>query len=296
MRREVILTILFASVLSVLTLNAQTASFLNVPENAREVAMGGLTAVGDAADVLDDDSMAAAVSYFRWSPKGTASNDINAEIGYDFGKLAVMAEAKISGTGAYPLFDDFGAPLGEYKPGDHMVGLGASYAITPKIAVSLMAKYVGSDLAPEAKATAFCADVNLVFRHKDLSVGVLAANLGTKLNYGVSSVPLPMLLKAGVQNEFHFGEKMGLLLGADAGFVSQGNYNAVTASAGLDFKMFDMLSVMAGYHFSSNREFESSYISAGLGVDVSVISISAAYLVGPAPMSGTLCATLGVRF
>ena len=187
-------------------------------------------------------------------------------------------------------------PSYEYKPNEMMAGIGAAYAITDGLAVSVLAKYVGSSLAPEAKANAFCADVNLLYRNKDLTVGLLAANLGSSLDFGTAKVALPMAVKAGAAYDLGLGENFDLQLGLDAGYMAQSGHNAVVASAGADFKMFDIASVRAGYHFSSNNAFDPSYISAGLGVDVSVISISAAYLFGPSPMSGTLCAAIGVRF
>ena len=105
-----------------------------------------------------------------------------------------------------------------------------------------------------------------------------------------------MLVKAGAQNNFNFGEKLDLLVGLDAGYMTQNGHNAVTVSAGADLKMFDIASLRAGYHFSSNAAFDPSYISAGLGVDVSVVSISAAYLFGPSQVAGTLCSAIGVIF
>ena len=123
-----------------------------------------------------------------------------------------------------------------------------------------------------------------------------AANIGTKLNYSSSSAPLPMLIKAGVQNDFAFGEKFGLQIGLGAGYLAQSPNKAVVVDAGADFRMFDMFSLRAGYHYSTDVKAAPSYMSAGLGFDISMISLSAAYLIASGPVSGTLCATIGVRF
>lgn len=288
--------LLLALVASVFSMSAQTASFLNVPDDAKDLGMGGVSFVRDAECVLDDTSLNADVSYFRWSPKGVATNLIDVDVNYSFGKVGIIAEARMNGYASYPMFDGMGNGTGEYKPSEMMAGIGAAYAITDGLAVSVLAKYVGSNLAPEAKANAFCADVNLLYRNKDLTVGLLAANLGSSLDFGTAKVALPMAVKAGAAYDLGLGENFDLQLGLDAGYMTQSGHNAVVASAGADFKMFDIASVRAGYHFSSNNAFDPSYISAGLGVDVSVISISAAYLFGPSPMSGTLCAAIGIRF
>lgn len=296
MIRERCLALLFAFLLPISMLNAQSVSFLNIPEDAGNLAVGGLSAAGDAELVLGDSSVEADVTYFKWSPKGVSGNIINADAGCRFGKWAVMAEFLRYGNGEYQIFDQTGAAQGTYKPGDLMVGIGAAYAIVPGLAVSVHAKYVSSALAPEVKGSAFCADINAVYKFKILTFAALAANLGSKLNYGTSSVPLPMMMKIGAQNDFKFGEKMQLMVGADVGYLTQSEYDSFLVCAGADLKMFDMFSIRAGYHFSSNVNIEPSYVSAGLGLDVAMFSLSAAYLFGSQSMSGTLGITLGVRF
>ncbi len=290
------LAVFVALALPCLNIYAQSAAVLNVPENAEYLAEGGVTAVGDAVAVLEEDVVDAFVSYYRWSPKGVGSNIINADVSCRFNKVAVLAEFARSGNGSYILYDEAGNEQGTYKPADLVVGLGAAYAILPDLSVSLMAKYVSSNLAPEAKGSAFGVDVNAVYRFRTLKVGLLVSNIGSAISFPEAKVQLPMLIKAGAKNDFHFGEKLQLEVGLDAGYLSQYKQNSVVVSAGADLKMFRMLSVRAGYHYSSNAMLEPSYVSAGLGLDVSVISLSAACLFGSPSMSGTLCATLGVRF
>ena len=290
------LAVFIALLLPYLNIYAQSVAVLNVPENAEHLAEGGVTAVGDAVSVLEEDVVDAFVSYYRLSPRGVGSNIINADVSCRFNKVAVLAEFARSGNGSYSLYDEAGNEQGTYKPADLVVGLGAAYAILPNLSLSLMAKYVSSNLASEAKGSAFGVDLNAVYKFKTLKVGLLASNIGSAISYPETKVQQPMLMKAGVKNDFSFGEKLQLEVGVDAGYLSQFKQNSVVVSAGLDLKIFRMLSVRAGYHYSSNTMLESSYVSTGLGLDVSVISISAACLFGSPSMSGSLCATLGVRF
>ena len=288
---------ILAVVLPCLSLTAQTASFLNVPENAKEMAMGGLNVTGDASCVLDDKVMDASVSYYRWAPGALANNIINVDLSYRLGKVGILAEARTNGYQGFAMYDATGTELGTFKPSEFVAGLGAAYAVTEDLSMSLMAKFVSSKLTPEASAGAFCADFNAVYRINGLSVGLLASNLGTKLKYSdSSSATLPMLVKLGAENEFVFGEKMGLTAGLEAGYMAQAGQNTVVASAGVDFRILDMISVMAGYHFSSNSKFAPSYASAGLGFDIKGIAISAAYLISSAPIGNTLGVSLGYSF
>lgn len=296
MRTYRYLTSFIALVVSAISMNAQSVSFLNAAENSRELAMGGMNVAGDAAIVLEDNAFNASASYYRWSPKGVGTNIGSAEVGYRLGKAGIFAECRGNGYDPYPAYDGNGLATGSYRPGELSLGLGAAWAITPKLAASVLAKYVGSKLAPEAKASAFCADLNLIYRHRNLTAGLQAANIGSRLNYSTVKTPLPMMIKLGVQNDFNLGDRFRLLAGIDAGYISQGQFSTFTVSAGADLKMFDIISVMAGYRFSTDRSFEPSYLSAGLGAEISVVSIAAAYLISPAPVGNTFALSLGFSF
>lgn len=281
-------TLLIALVLTATAATAQTGSFLNIPDDVRELATGGVNAGSDAVIALDDDRIKADVSYLMWSPKGVASNIVTADLGYRLGKLAIFAEAGMNAYSPYDTYDEWGNSTGEYSPSEMFAGIGAAYRIIPGLGVSVMAKYVGSNLAEGARTSAVCADVNAVFRLKSLTVGVSGSNIG--------SGTLPMLVEAGARHSFSFGKTLKLGVGLDAGYMSQGQNGAVVASAGADLKILDMISVMAGYHFSTNTAFEPSYVSAGLGVDIAMIKISAAYLTGNPYIGNTLGITLGCAF
>lgn len=290
------LTAFVALMVSIISMNAQSGAFLNVPDNTRELAMGGMNVAGDASIVLEDNRCNASLSYFRWSPKGVGTNIGSVDLSYRLGKLGIFAEGRVNGYDSYPAYDGNGVAAGEYRPSEFSLGAGAAWAITPKVAASVLAKYIGSKIAPEAEAAAFCADMNIIYRHRNLTAGIMAANIGSSLNYSTAKTPLPMMVKAGIQNDFRFGEKTGLLVGLDAGYLSQGQFSSFVVSAGADLQIFDILSVMAGYRFSTDDSFEPSYLSVGLDADISFISISAAYLISPSPVGNTLALSLGYSF
>lgn len=282
------LTILAVITVTAISANAQRGSFLNVPQNTKELAMGSTNAGGDAEVVLDDSKVTFDASYISWSPKGVGSSIINGDFGFRIGKLAILAQGGVNSYRPYPTIDGTGNSTGEYSPSEFVAGIGAAYSIIPGLGVSLMAKYVGANLAPEAGSSAICADINAAYKLKSLTIGLTGANIG--------SGTLPMLLEAGARNTFDFGKTLKLCVGLDAGFLSQGQHNAVVASAGIDLKIIDIISVMAGYHFSSNSSFEPSYASAGLGIDIAMVRISAAYLTGNPYIGNTIGFTVGCAF
>lgn len=284
-RYIILLGILISSAFSV---KAQTGSFLNIPQNTRELAMGGVNAGSDAESALNDETIMADASYMIWSPGGVGTNLMTAELGYRIGKFAILAEGGANLYKPYPSFDEYGNNTGEYTPKETVFGIGAAYNVIPGLGISLMAKYAGANLAPTAKKAAFCADVNVAYTLKSLTLGVSGLNIG--------SGNLPMLLEAGARNTFSFGEALKLGVGLDAGLIAQGQNNAVIASAGLDLKIKDLISIMAGYHLSTNTAFEPSYVSAGIGADISMIKISAAYLTGNPYVGNTIGFTIGCAF
>lgn len=296
MRRGFYLTILLAIVLPVFSLDAQTGSFLTGPQDAEAMAMGGLNAVGDAESAISVNKVDTDVSYLMWAPGGISSNIINAGISYRFGQFAVIGQGRTCAHGTYELYDENGAPAGSHAPNEFMAGLGAAYSITSDLAVSVLAKYVGSDLAPDAKGSGFCADINFIYRYKDLTLGALVSNIGSKIKYPTTTAAMPLLMKLGARYGLHFGDKSDLQMGVDAGYLSQGGHNSVLISAGGCFRALGFLSVMAGYHFSTEATLEPSYASAGLGVDISMFTLSAAYLISSTPVGNSLGITLGCTF
>jgi hypothetical protein len=267
---------------------AQTGSFLNVPKNTREIAMGGVNAGSDAESVLNEETIMADASYLIWSPGGVGTNLITAELGYRLGKLAILAEGGANLYKPYPAFDEYGNSSGEYSPKETVFGIGAAYCIMPGFGISVMAKYAGAQLSPTAKSAAFCADVNIAYHLKSLTLGVSGSNIG--------SGSLPIFLEAGARNTFCLGKTLKLEAGLEAGYITQGQHNAVIASAGVNLKIKELISIMAGYHFSTNTTFEPSYASAGIGIDISMIKISAAYLTGNPYIGNTIGFTVGCAF
>ena len=78
MRNPRYFTLLIVLVLAAASASAQTGSFLNIPGDVRELAMGGVNAGSDAVMALDDDKVKVDASYLMWSPKGTASSIVAA--------------------------------------------------------------------------------------------------------------------------------------------------------------------------------------------------------------------------
>ena len=271
---------------------AQTVPFLNLGYNAEQMAMGAANATFNGAAAFSDHSVAD-VSFFSWQPKASNSTMIGLDAAVKAGsRIAVLIDGKSSFMPEIQGFDSFGNPSGTIQSSQMYAALGASYAITDNIAAFMRAKFVSDKLAADVKAGAVCADLGINYHAEGLDIALMAANIGSKLNYGTASYSLPMLVKAGAVKELQAGESCTLKLAADAGYIISAK--SLTAGLGAEVKLIDMIDLRAGYHIGTASE--PSFATVGFGVDVSVLRVSAAYLVGPKEAGNSLAATLGFSF
>ncbi len=289
--------ILVISAVSVLLLcqvsaGAQTVPFVNLGYNAEQMAMGATNATYNGAAAFSEVSTAD-ISYFNWQPAASGSTMLGLDAAVKAGsRIAVLVDGKFNALPEIQGFDSFGNPSGTIKSSQLYAALGASYAITDNIAAFLKAKFVSDKLTDDAKAGAVCADLGFNYHTDGLDVAIMAANLGSKLNYGTASYSLPMLVKAGAVKDFQAGEKFAVKLAADAGYILSAK--SLSAGVGAEFSLMDMIALRAGYHIGT--EMEPSFATVGLGVNVSVLRVSAAYIIGPKEAGNSLAATLGFAF
>lgn len=272
--------------------SAQTVPFLNLGYNAEQMAMGSTYATANGAAVFSENSIAE-ISYFNWQPKASNSTMVGLNAAVKAGsRIAVLVDGKFNAFPEIQGFDSFGNPSGTIKSGQMYAAVGAAYAITESIGAFAKAKFVSDKLTDDAKAAAVCADLGFNYHIEGLDMALAVSNIGSKLNYGVSSYSLPMMVKAGAVKTIDAGEKCAVKLAADAGYILSAK--SLSAGIGAELKLVDMIDIRAGYHVGT--EAEPSYASVGLGVDVSSLKFSAAYLIGPEETGNTIAATLGFAF
>lgn len=266
--------------------------FVNLGYNAEQMAMGVTNATHDGAAAFSDESTVD-FSFLKWQPKAANSTmfGLNAAAKVS-SRLAILVDGKFNSFPEMQGYDGNGNPSGILKPSQIYGALGASYAITGNFGLSLKAKFVSDKLVNNANANAVCADISFDYHNDGLDLALMAANIGSKLKYGSASYSLPMFVKAGVVKEFQAGESCAVKIAADAGYVI--SEKSLAGGIGAELNVLKIVGIRAGYHFGSNAE--PSFATVGLGVNVSVLRLSAAYLIGPKAAGNTIAASLGFAF
>ena len=292
MKKLIVILAVSALLLRPALAGAQTVPFLNLGYNAEQMAMGSTYATANGAAAFSENSTAD-ISYFNWQPKASNSTMVGFDAAVKAGsRIAVLIDGKFNALPEIQGFDSFGNPAGAIKSSQMYAAAGAAYAITENVAAFAKAKFVSDNLTDDAKAGAVCADLGFNYRIEGLDLALIVSNIGSKLNYGISSYSLPMLVKAGAVKTIDAGEKCAVKFAADAGYILSAK--SLSAGIGAELKLIDMIDIRAGYHLGT--EAEPSFASVGLGVDVSALKFSAAYLIGPKEAGNTIAATLGFAF
>lgn len=312
------ISIMAAALLFSAALNAQTGVVMNMPDDPASMAMGGTVAasetnaftvgVNPAGMVLTEKKMAVGVNYMMWSPSEMKANYVGLSGFYKIGdRLGVSLNGKYMMFPSYNMTDGNGNFIGPKSPYDMTIGVGVAYRIIDGLAAGVNLRYFGSSIATSAydanykDASAFSADVSLMYTIKGFRVTLAANNLGTKVKYGTSEVfstnDLPAYARLGFGYAHTFAEKHALSAGVEYDYAIYDSGSAV--GAGIEYGFNDMVFVRGGYHYGDNKAVSiPSYASVGLGVKFFGVSLNAAYLIpsGNSLLKNTFNVSLGWEF
>ena len=292
--KKIILSILVACAMPALSASAQALSSLLIPSAPEYAAMGGASVALEAgafaaennaaAMSLSDDSFAVAAGYGLWAPE--------------------TAGSQLAGLGAFARVGERGwnrlqRPLHHGEAHEHQLrgrrnprhfhplGARANLAVSVKVidglSVGVTGKFVRSSIGEKLSGSAFGADVSVAWRKDGLSAGAAVCNLGSKVKYGDSSYSMPMLVKAGAAYSADFG----LTASVEADYLFSG---AFAAGLGLEYNLFDIGFLRAGYHYGDKSQGLASFASLGAGVQFAGVELSAAWLTA-SPPSATPCSS-----
>lgn len=274
-----VLTVLAATT----TANAQSFSSFILSGRADGLAMGELSFLTPDLTVHKVD---AAVSFGKWTPQQLNYAALQAG-----GFLALNEKFGIRLDYRNNLFPEFvridrnGNENGTFKPSEERILAGLSLRLTDNIFIDVNGKYMMTDLA-ESKASAFAGDIAFSYVKDGMTLGVKAADLGTKYSFGETAYSLPMRVLAGGSYRLAPAQKHVLTLGADLGYILPQEYKAFTAAAGAEYAFNHMVFARAGYHYAS--AVAPRFASFGLGFAFKGIGLDAAYLLGQASNAWTL--------
>lgn len=273
---------------------AQTASFLDVNPDPVAMSVAGTGTVMEAtpfamwnniaATALDDRTLQVGAAYSLWQPSYT-SNHVAAVAGY--GRVAkfmtVSASVKYFSHKPYDVTDGVtGAVTGSFTPMDLQAGIGLGFKILPILSLGANVNYVHSDIGGPKKGGAVSADFGALLDLKFLRVGVTAANIGSRLDYGgTTTYSLPANVKLGVGTIQRFGpeDRHAVAVNLEGGMTFE--QSAFFAGVGAQYVFNDFVRVAFGYHYGDKDKLTAgSYASFGAGIKFMGISVNAAYILG----------------
>lgn len=287
--------------LAAVAAKAQTVSFINLPDNAERLALGGTDVAYDVSRMQESGYHGSAeATYFIWEPSALGIGTVGRYMADGYARLgesfAISARGRFNSTRSLTYMDDSGRPGVGFTASEFMAGVGLHYR--PANALSVMARVnlISSNLAANFAAKTVAADVGVAYGFNDLSFALTLRNLGPKLKYAeTASESLPMAVLLGAEYIMGLGSHM-LDLSADAGFMPVQKCALVKVGARLS--LFSIADIMAGCHFAGNSLVEPSYATVGLGANISLLRLSAAYIIAgsTSPLKNTMAFTLGARF
>lgn len=299
MNRNISISIVL--LLAAVAAQAQAVSFINLPDNAARMALGGSDVSYDVSRLQERGYYGSAeATYFIWEPSMHAGGSVGrymadgyARLGESFG---ISARGRVNSVRSLSYMDDSGKPGVGFNSTEFMAGVGVHYRPFNNISVLARVDLISSNLAANFAAKVVAADLGVAYDFNDLSVALTVRNLGSKLRYsGSAEEALPTAVLLG--GEYLFGAGRHVVdISADAGFMPL--QKCALAKVGVRLSLFSVVDIMAGYHYGSNSQLEPSYATAGLGAQISFLRLSAAYVIAgkSSPMKNTMAFTLGARF
>lgn len=233
-----------------------------------------------AAMSLYDGRMAFAGGYGILQPSSVKMGAISGAALFKVGeKMALGAGFERLGYETYDITSAEGRSTAQFTPSEIAFSLGASYKIIEGLSAGAKLGYASISLSPDTKQGVFCGDIGLAYSAGQLSAGLNARNLGSKV----------MDVRAGASYE----------IASVVTAYAQGEYLSgagVMGALGAQYAFKDMLFARAGYHLGSASKAIPSYASLGLGAKIIGITFDAAFLLGSRSETGTMLFSLGYSF
>lgn len=272
--------------------NGDTAfPFMRIEQNPRSAAMGGVTLWSNAAcTATDDDHGHALASYQKWGPGASGFLSFEAACRLA-GRYGIKAAVTRQSDPAYETVGDNGETLSTFRPGATKATLGMSMAIGQHFSAGADMHYAIRSIAEGSRYTAFAGDIAVmaVFGGFRTSAGVKSIGTTVKsMDGGSFALPSSIYLNCGYSLLLADAHEI-----AGAAEIDRFFYGATALSAGVRYSFRGIVSITGGYHMGG---IIADHASAGIGLDIKRLCLSATCLIGHGDIKGTVLTGLGYRF
>lgn len=286
---------------------AQVGSFVDISNNPVSVAMGNTYVAGSgnafsffenlSSVGLSDHKAALGYSYRPWMNDWTSGYALNSFAGYFQFKErhALSVGVRMFSNPSVSLFDDNGNAAGEFKPKESSYGIGYTYRINERTALSATVNYLTSELGDGYKGNAVFTDLGFRTSFKKLDVGFLVRNLGSKISFDGNEVGLPMTFVSGGSYGYSLSEKHALKGNFDLGYTTTDDNSGIFSGLGLQYGYNSLVYLRTGYRYAA-EEIGFSAFSAGGGLHILGGSVDFAWLFADNALRNNYCVSMSWRF
>lgn len=277
--------------------------FLNLPVDARTMAMGGIS-YNPSSIIFSPSKLGLA---FSASPFEGFKN-----IFYSAGGFFAINESNLILVGTrirrydqIDLYDNYGIHTGELRPSESSIDIAYTRKFSANLSASITARTINSklgDIIGDGNARAFAFDLGMTYRGelnfaKDAywNTALHISNLGTKIKYLDNRYDLPAVIRASGGILIPFGENQlsAELCGGYRFLPSDATY--FDLSLGAEYILKKIVVFRTGVHLGDASKGNGNYFALGAGIIFKGISLDLAYRVGNInkDLSNLLYLTLG---
>lgn len=269
------------------TLVSDALPFVQLDYNPASIAMGSTSVPTVAYLPLDGVKIAGGVGYQTYMPQISATKYIGAGVAGSLDKLGYSLSF-VNGTG-----EKISSGASNFTPKEMMVDAGLSYAFLDFLALGVNVKYAREVPWENNSIDAVAADVFVAGKLDAFDFALGVSSLGQKVKAQSSSV-------YSFPTAFTVGAGYTVILADDHSIDARvkGDYytsTGIAAGLGLEYCYSGMVFARAGYHYGGDSIIPS-FASAGLGVDISGITLDVSYLFASDVLKGSFAISAGVRF
>ena len=234
----------------------------------------------------------AALSYQRWAPGLSASNNVSVGAAYRITPRVGLSLGYTLESGAfYEVYEGPGDPVALFYPKNHVIAFGIGVGITDMISVGANIRYAREASAPGQIYDGMSADL---FAGLQLNQALrITAGLSTLGTLVADTWAQPASLKAAVNwAPVNIGDHVLDLL-ADADYYFSGNFSF---AAGLQYAWKQILFLRAGYRLAPENCVIPAHLGLGLGVRFQGFRLDISYLTASQLLGNTVNLGVGYTF
>jgi hypothetical protein len=272
----VTLVILMALPINIMADGTSAADFLNINVSAYQASLGG------AGSALSTDIAAgyynpAGLSMIERSGVNFMHNLWYQDVSYEFlgSAFSVGDKSVLALSGAYlhmgdiSSYDAYNQSDGSISPYSFVGIVSYSRNLNDHFSAGLSGKYITEKL-DNVEAIGFAFDIGAQYYHDLFTFGIVANNIGPKMNYENDSFSLPASVSFGIAYS-PYKLPVSIMTGARVPFDGKASF-----SAGVEYQMANFLSIRSGLG-GLGSENASSVANFGAGFNVAGVDIDYAF-------------------